>query len=132
MSKEETLTEKWGKLGFLDGIENTDDRDMLSNLYEESAKMIISMSETDNENQMRLESMFFPILRRSMERTNFEYEPNLNLLYQFLFKELYTNNEVKFYFENCSGINGTIDCEAEGILMLSDLVITELENGRLL
>jgi hypothetical protein len=127
------ITEKWGKVGLLGGIDSQDNKDTMAQLFDDCAKMLIATTITGvNENQDRLETMMLPILRRVMVETNFEYEPNLNFLYQFLFRELYTNNEVKFYLENCTCYNGPMDCEAEATLMLSDLVITELENGRLL
>jgi hypothetical protein len=128
-------TEKWSKLGFLEGIDNDDHKEALANSYEAMAKYLIPLEEDSIPHLNAIASTIFPVLRRSLCEVNYEFEPDPEKLTKFISDTISGDEGLKnlMYLDVCCCWGHQhLDGELEASKIISELVTKELENGRLL
>lgn len=117
------ITKKWDDLGFLYGITDNYQRDILAFKYEEINEICLH----DNQplirvQQDRLDTVIFPVLRRIYSEYN-----NVNTQHLYVhFKNWIMDNHERIEEASKKAING-IDVEAEETANYCDLYIEEFK-----
>lgn len=114
------VLKKWEDYGFLEGIED-DKKPIVAVYYEELYNFFIM---TENEGKFpELETTTFPLIRRVLDKTNFEYKKSVSEFVSDVESIRDGRAFKKLEGDLAQGCYNMIDCEAELIVYMGDIII---------
>jgi len=119
-----TITEKWKKIGFLEGVDDEKLKNRIANHFEEALQYLLTKSKKEKESETAVFPIILTIFTKKDESENIPIIKNFNTI-ELVNRIIIIWEKIYPPFMNNFRNNECIDAEAEFTYFISDLLQKE-------